>query len=606
MGSPSSLGWAQIHDFIPQEPEKREQKGRLIAIISIKSKIALDQEKELGREILTRFHEEYYGSAIDDSYQALKKAAEKLENEFASENLDLELAAAAIVRDSIYLVSARGGKIILLRQGSLIPIVNSETSVVSASGKHEANDIFVLGTSLFFKKFSLSEIKPLLERGEEPNPLETLLPELKLESSEQNIAGVSISFGQKEIVQTAKSSPKNIKLVLLKAVDKLIAAIPEKKLTIRSETLSLEEKKKKTKGILLGIILTLLLLISVGFGLKKQRDSAFLKTYEPVLIKAAHEYDEAKELFSLSPARARDLILSARSATTELTQKGIEDPRLTELAQKINQDLGKLTGIYEVTPERFLDLSIIDSGFEILSQAISDETLRILDGKNQKLIKIEISTKKTTTIAGKNELFNAFDIAAYSDRDFTLSEDGIREIKPEVELVIKPDWDARNVLINAFAGNLYVLDRENSLIYRYPGTPSGFGEKTEWLAPGINLDLSEVVDWSIDGSVWILKKDGSILKLELGSPKGFRLVNTDKPLINPKAIFIQDELEYLYILDSGNQRILVVDKDGNYKAQYTAPEIGTSEAFIISEKDKKALFFPEANKIYSFELKHLN
>jgi hypothetical protein len=49
---------------------------------------------------------------------------------------------------------------------------------------------------------------------------------------------------------------------------------------------------------------------------------------------------------------------------------------------------------------------------------------------------------------------------------------------------------------------------------------------------------------------------------------------------------------------------LVVDKDGNYKAQYISDNIKTATKIVVSETDKKMILL-EGDKLYSLDIKHL-
>jgi hypothetical protein len=73
-------------------------------------------------------------------------------------------------------------------------------------------------------------------------------------------------------------------------------------------------------------------------------------------------------------------------------------------------------------------------------------------------------------------------------------------------------------------------------------------------------------------------------------------------LVNPGAIYTNEELEYLYILDPDNKRVVVVGKDGEYKAQYIADGIGEARNLVVSEEEKKIILLT-GERLLSIEMR---
>ncbi|MBU3978900.1 hypothetical protein KKE68_04340, partial [Patescibacteria group bacterium] len=118
---------------------------------------------------------------------------------------------------------------------------------------------------------------------------------------------------------------------------------------------------------------------------------------------------------------------------------------------------------------------------------------------------------------------------------------------------------------------------------------------------GTPPDLSKAQSLSIDGSIWILMQDGKILKFTRGESENFTITGLNKPLKNPSKIFTDRNTDSLYILDNGNGRILILDKNGQYQNQYNADILQNAKDFEIIEKDQKALILTE-DKIWEIPL----
>ena len=107
---------------------------------------------------------------------------------------------------------------------------------------------------------------------------------------------------------------------------------------------------------------------------------------------------------------------------------------------------------------------------------------------------------------------------------------------------------------------------------------------------------------TIDGSIWIIESNGTVLKLTKGKADSFNVSGLDKPFTSPTKIFTKNDFNNVYILDNGNGRIVVLTKDGTYKEQYQATVIKNAKDFEVNESGKK-IFILSGGKIYEIGLK---
>ncbi len=144
---------------------------------------------------------------------------------------------------------------------------------------------------------------------------------------------------------------------------------------------------------------------------------------------------------------------------------------------------------------------------------------------------------------------------------------------------------------------LYLLDKKNSQIYRYPRAGSGFGVKTDWLKEAI--DLSSVTGLALSENIFTAGGD-SFLKLFKGRRQDFSLEPTATPIISFK-VYTRPESQNIYILDKQNARIIKLDANGAIQAQYYHPEIANAGDFAVDEAGNNA-YVSTAGKIFSFAM----
>ncbi len=600
--NPGDKGSTQIHDFTPGDQKRRVSEGRLIAVISISA------QNPLVREAITRLHEEYFGSFTGNIFTSITSATEKVFQEFTSSGVSIEIASLVLSTNTFYSACAGGAKLLIFRNNKLTSLLASSDKPISGSGYTRADDKLILGTSELFKKIDTSILSALLPQN--PQEVKEELISLIHKESISGLEGLALidfNSSSHSLPSPVKEVKKHKTLRQSAAffIDRLIALIPEKKITIQPTTVDIETKRKKKTVPLVGFILLILLATSIFFGITQKRKKDVRSQYEPLLLEAIHNFDEAKSLKEFDANRARDLALKARDVALKLKAQEINDARLNTLVESLSSELGNLTGVYETAPDLFLDLSLITNEFQGSDMALSGELILVLDSNKKKLVGINISSKKTKIISGPDFFPNTLQVTGYAETSYILSNDGIRETTNDIELQIKPEnWNPDKVLVSAFAGNMYVLEKtEEGVIWRYPGIRSGFAEPANWFGSGVAPNLSNAISMSVDGSIWVLTSSGKILKYNQGSPKTF---TPPKNISLSKAthLFTNDESKFLYILFPTTQKILVLSKEGDYVAEYTSEEINKTTKIVVSEAEKKLILLT-GSKLLSINLEHM-
>ncbi len=148
--------------------------------------------------------------------------------------------------------------------------------------------------------------------------------------------------------------------------------------------------------------------------------------------------------------------------------------------------------------------------------------------------------------------------------------------------------------------NFYLLDTKAGVL-KFSPSGSTFAKST-YFATGVSPDLSSAKTIAIDGSIWILESNGTILKFTKGKQDTFALSGLDNILSSPTQLITNVDDDNIYILDNGNSRIVVVDKTGKYVTQYVTGILKKATQLVVDEKNKTALFLANGN-IYQITLK---
>ncbi|MFV1917482.1 MAG: hypothetical protein ACC618_03335 [Patescibacteria group bacterium] len=604
-GNPGKSGWAQVHEFIPDDPEKLSKRGHLVAVI------ATDTFKEeggvsVGRELVTRLHEEYFGKKDVSAFNGLKGALAKLIEEF-EEVGNIQISSAAIVGDAVYTAVGGGGEISVLRSGMLAKLLASKKGeVVSASGYPREEDILVLGTSKFFETFTGGALKAALEEKDPKEAAEYLGPRVHADNGKGNLGAAIVKFNPRKVVvekpEFTKKRFTKIKNRYFKAKDKIFGG-EERIYVKRPESGDVDVVQRRRVAASIGIILLMLLVVSIGFGISQRGKNEEKARYEPVLSEAKYEFEEALNLFGLDANRARKLFNQSKEKTDQLLAEGVTDPELVKLREDLETNIGKILGEYAQSAELFVDLSLISDGFSGEELAVSEDIIYVLDKDGKKIIKVLIDSKKSEAIAGPEQIDDTVGLAAYSDRVYVVEGEGIFEVGEEKRKVVENTFSP-NILIYSYAANLYVLDQKESAVWRYTRGEDSFSSGANWFSEGVKPDLSKVISWTIDGAIWLLDNQARIFYYSLGNQLNFTASGVYPELTKPSAIYTNEELEGLYLLEPEQNRVVVLNKSGEFIAQYKSEEIRNAIGIAVSEKGKKIILLT-GEKLYSLKIGHL-
>jgi len=148
--------------------------------------------------------------------------------------------------------------------------------------------------------------------------------------------------------------------------------------------------------------------------------------------------------------------------------------------------------------------------------------------------------------------------------------------------------------IASYSESLYILDSKDSQILKYTKTIDGFAKEIKWLQEEANLN--NAISIAIDGSIYILKRDGEVIKFYKGKKVKFSLEKIYPKLTDAIKIYTNADLKYIYILDPTNKRLVIFKKDGRLKEQLISSKFNDLKDFAIS-RNEKIIWFLNGNTI---------
>lgn len=559
--------------------------GKLFVVLSVAypTEPADKNAASLGKDILDTLEQEFFTLETKD-LESIKKALEvtcaKIPNEAT-----VGFAVAVIADTVLYVFSRSQAAVLLKRDTHLVKIVASASdSIEGASGYLASGDVIVLTTHAFTTRISLAELKELLTSSVTES-VEALSP--KIHQSEEG-AGAAAMFVSYEAAQQKQTMLDEEPVIEQETEqehqeeeekeiedEQMIATqtAPKKRLSFAPLIPLIRRGRRlvfsKKIFAVLALVLAGLLIFAIYQTLQGRQNQKDEQQAQAIIARAKEKYNEGTALLSLNKNLAREDLQAAQDIITNGKKQFKPDSKqakeLEAFDKTIQDSLQQAAAVNSVTPTQVdanaspllsLERSDTASGY------YTEDTTTIYKGDAKTVQAIAKNDKKT------KELFKN-----------------------------DSDWKTMRG-IGVFGQNIYILDTGANTIDKFTPTASGYAN-VSYLTD--QTSVANGVSMAIDGSVYVLFKDGTITKFTKGKADTFTIEGLDTKFANATRIQTSPDIDSVYVLDNGNSRVVVLGKDGSYKAQYSADTFSKAKDIAVDEKNKKLYFLAE-NKIYSIDL----
>ena len=576
----------------------------------------------LGKDLLDRLQREFF-SFDEKSLDNTKLAVENSLAEIEDKAIQYSIALATIKEDTLYIVLASQSKTILRRDGKFGVIAQGEEGqVIGFSGQLEEGDLVILETEDFAKKIPTKELIQMIDNRPVHELSEIIAPALHTESKGSEGAmfieykPVSQSIQSEESFESPeeKDSPptseesgetKNEDTITTaqesdnKVANEQDEEVIEPKIHTYTEqrqsgpilkylaifkSFKISRKKfltRKTIGIVVAILL-LILVASAGMEWNNRKNEKRKEELEQITIPAQKKIEEAQTLMDL------DVTL----ALAELTQAKSDLSSSLGSYKEGSDEYKKLSDLLNVTTSL---ISKIEQGTEIsgAKEVIS---------ANGDLGKIKITAEFESKIAligekGLGEIQSDGKVDKIAEDDtgyFVFTHDARFYYAGNNEKIVRVDKgnkasktvsdEKRSTIgIDVFGGNIYALQKDGGIVRFAVDSFSDSNYFKEEVGKPI-----EPSSFTIDGSVYVLQNNGEVKKYTRGKLDPFGIKGVVTAIGSGALIDTAEGFSNLYILDRKNKRIVILEKNGNFKTQLQWSELSKASSFAVDEKSQKA------------------
>ena len=377
--------------------------------------------------------------------------------------------------------------------------------------------------------------------------------------------------------------------------------------------------KSKHLLVIFAIIAVVLVWNIISTNYQKGENDKF-EEYSSVLSQAESKINEVESIVIYGDFEmARELLTSAKMSALEVKNEYDKlDNEADVLLKKIQVQFDRVDLVDRIDNLKVaIDLSQTDKlknaggitkvGKEYYISSLSDNSLRQADFENNKvdIIQTEIGEdvgkfKVSTAMEKTGEIIFLTDsnkIVAFNVKKKELSSRDI-EFSNSIS-------DAKNIA--SYSSYLYLLKPDSNQIYKHTRLASGFGEGKIWIEDP-EADIRNAVSLAIDGSIYVLKSDGSVDKYLRGSKfksddnNDFSIEKLGDPISNPTEIYTRSNLEHLYITEPQKNRVILFDKiSGKLIKQYISESFADLKNVVVDDKEEK-MYVLSGSKVFEVEI----
>ena len=508
------------------------------------------------------------------------------------ENSDIaSLLIFSFAESACSLVIQGKGKIFIRRGRTFSPLLQREGSI---TGEIQTNDILLFLSETAVEILQNEEANLFSENLTAKEMADTLSIRLSQVGAKGEGATAAIvafrTIEVKKVIPTYKQTPLQRQRARVSNI-------------FSNLRLLFQTKKNKWYGIF--FILTLLFLVSVVLGVRKQQGDTSYQKMMASFQSAKNLYDEGVSLIDSQSIKSREDFIKAQILLDPYLQhppKGKEAKSIETLGQQIHDNLQLVSKVFEKDPQLFFDASFLQKDRVISQFSVGDQFIAIADTQHGTIGVVDILSKDAAVITGGGEYMSTKSMVWNGQELLIVKDGGVMALDPATktpkQVITSSDtWDA----IATFGTNFYAANRSENTIWRYPAKDTGFGDKETYFSDDSVVDISKTTGMVIDGSIWFGSTIGKIFRYTQGRDDPFLTRGIDPALGQHLEVSTNPDVTQLYVFDPENNRVVVLSKEGLYLAQYVWPKSFTATAFGVSFTKQK-IFLLSNQKLYSLSV----
>lgn len=357
---------------------------------------------------------------------------------------------------------------------------------------------------------------------------------------------------------------------------------------------SMFTKQRKTT-LVVAAVLIIALIGGISWWNRSKAAAAATAAWNASYEGAVDKKNKAEsDLIYGNETSARTEIAGAEQALSTLaTDTDDRKARIEKLAHDIGELKEKLKRVVKAdNVTELAALSPTAAEGKLAAPVLTKDAAYAVDNDAKAILKIDLASKDVKRIPLPSDDTVVAGAEGTTSILFATKGGKLLALKKSDDAVDGMKWSlaksSSTTDIAFYASRIYSLDPQQNQVWRYALSGGTFGQETAYIK-ATNATIDNAVSLAIDSSVYILKSDGTLIRFLSGGQEGFGLAAVDPVLRAASAVWTDANAANVYVTDPADKRIVVFDKNGQFRAQIVSTSFRTPRDIVGDEANKRAV-----------------
>lgn len=364
-------------------------------------------------------------------------------------------------------------------------------------------------------------------------------------------------------------------------------------------------KHKKGLIVILGACL-LIFLASLIFTNIRNHNQAAQTTYNNLITEIENKQSQIDSyLLYNNEEGAKQVLINLQDLLKTFPQKTKkEKAEFAALEAKVNAVAEKVQHLTKTDRgQEIFNIKNINPNAQANNLFFFNQQLYLADSQNKALYVLDIKTNANSTISLPNATVLSKPTEENNNLYYQDNQQLVKvDLKAKTGQLLKIDLSGVNSFndYKVFNNSLYLLNSGASQIYRLGLKGDTFSTPTAWLKEPVDLKTANT--FSIDGTIYVLKADGSILKLYKGKNQNLSVSSVVPPFSSANRLITT--AKYFYVFELASKRLAIFNKaDGKFLSQFDLSAFESLKDLEINEATKEAYVLNDTS-VYRVKLSY--
>lgn len=354
--------------------------------------------------------------------------------------------------------------------------------------------------------------------------------------------------------------------------------------------LILKQLPKKSWSLVGAIILLTILVSSTVWQKKQSSARQQVQHINQQLEQANKRFEDGKSALIFNNRKeAQEAFAESIDLAQKLRGQKVDQSKVDQIVTESQHELDKL-----INATRFTDIKPVFSLSDTGGIIVYNGRFFVTGTKQASMLEFNFLENKPDELAALSTVPLQTQPMLSENITYIITPETIEKINldtKQVTVFTNPNQTSFSTTKNMgiFASNLYTLEPEKNRISKYIIQGETLVAAGNYVKSG---DVSNGISLAIDGAIYVLKQDGTVLKLSRGEKQDFKLKDIPKPhdiIEGPLQIDTDESTSSIFVADVKEHRILEFDKTGKYLHQFMMPsDKGDLKSVFYQLKSRKA------------------